>query len=245
MNCEYVEQHDILGSYMAGTLADEERDGFEEHFFGCEQCLQEVEAARVAREVLLKRGAGLQNRRRNWWVAGIPAAAAIFFGLWIWKGPIPPSERLPERLPVPQKQSYDLLGRFDPPAYRPATLRGANKLARSFPVAMKFYSSGNFEKAAASLKSIPGVEAQYYLGISEVLSGDRRNGITDLKKVVAAGDNPYRSEARFYLGKALVGSGDFPAAKLEFETLITEKSEWSPQAADVLVQLPKDIKPAQ
>ena len=51
MTCEEVERNDTLAAYITGKLPEAERDQFEEHYFGCERCVQEVEAARLAREV--------------------------------------------------------------------------------------------------------------------------------------------------------------------------------------------------
>jgi TolA-binding protein len=254
VNCEEVEKKDILGAYIAGKLPEAERDQFEEHFFGCERCLEQVEAGRLARRALeakpVSRGAG-----RYWWVGALAAAAAVLLGVWIWKGAVPQAPPRPVIAVAekPARPNYELLARFDPPAYRPSTLRGAERVARTFRDGMKLYTNGDFAGAAAGLRAIAAggenPEALYYLGISELLSGERESGIADLRKTIAAGDTPYRPEARFYLGKALLGSGDVPGARQQFETLVRDKSELGPEAEQILNQLPQDspteMKPAQ
>lgn len=240
MNCEEVERKDILGAYIAGKLAEAERDQFEEHFFGCEECLQQVEAARIAREVLVSRPVETLRQPVRWWIP-LAAAAVLVAGIAIWKGqPTPQSPTRQEVAVVapPAKPSYDLLARFDPPAYRPSTLRGAEKTPKSFAAAMKLYSAGDFAGAGAGLRGLSGVEAVYYLGVSELLSGNRTTGIAELRNVVTLGDTPYLSEARFYLAKGLLGDGDLAGARSQLETLIKDKSELAPKAEELLKQLP-------
>src|SRR5277367_6719630 len=98
MNCEDVEQQDILGAYIAGTLPDAQRDLFEEHFFACEKCLQEVEAARIAREVLLA-GKGAKSGASLRWL--IPVAAVFIAAIVAWKfAPLKPSTAVVAPPPV-------------------------------------------------------------------------------------------------------------------------------------------------
>jgi hypothetical protein len=104
---------------------------------------------------------------------------------------------------------------------------------------MKLYASGDFSGAAAGLRGVDSVEALYYLGLSELLAGNRTSGLLDLSKVIDTGDTPFRSEARFYAAKTLLGKGDLPRARTELNALIQEQSELAPQAKELLSQLPK------
>src|ERR1700761_2093644 len=42
----------VFERYLTGQLSDAERDEFEQHFFDCERCFQELETMRIARDVL-------------------------------------------------------------------------------------------------------------------------------------------------------------------------------------------------
>ena len=242
MTCENVELQDKLGPYIAGKLTDTERDQFEEHFFHCEVCLQQVEAARLARDVLAAKPAS-----KRWWLPVLAAAAVLILAVGVWKGLAPRQESVVMAPPKPLSPtvSYELLAKIEAPVYQPSTLRGAERSSRQFREAMNAYSAGNFAAAASALRVVDGVEASFYRAVSEVLAGDRAAGIADLRKVVAAGDTPFQSEARFYLGKSLIGAGDLAGARIELERLVREKSEWALQADNLLVQLPREIKPAQ
>jgi hypothetical protein len=244
MNCEEVEQQDIVGAYVAGKLPDETRDLFEEHYFGCDHCLQQVECARIARDVLATRRPA---ESRNWlpWLA---IAAALFAAIAVWRVVAPKPETAVVTPPAAShpdpSQTYQLLARFDPPAYKPSNLRGAESAGRSFRDGMKRYAAGDFAGAAVTLRStltanVGLTEARYYLALSELLSGDRISGTADLERVIAAGDTPYQSEARFYLAKALLAANNAGGARQQLETLISQKSELAPRATEILNQLPK------
>lgn len=245
MNCEEVEQQDILDSYVAGKLADAERDRFEEHFFNCEQCLRRVEAARLARDVLIA-GPTSTKAGTRWLIPVLGIAAGLITAIAIWQITAPKMQVAVSKpaVQVPAAPSYDLLARFDPPAYRASTLRGAAQSARAFRDAMKLYSANDFAGAAQGLRTAVSrgdatPEIRFYLGVSEMLSGEREGGIADLRKVIAAGDTPFLSEARFYLAKGLLAGGRVTDARDELQTLIKEQSELSPRAQELLAQLPK------
>jgi hypothetical protein len=244
MNCEEVERQDIVGAYIAGKLPEEVRDRFEEHYFGCDLCLQQVECARVARDVLATRRPA-ESRK---WLPWLAIAAALIAAVGIWKAVAPKQETAvvsPQAAGSPDRtQTYQLLARFDPPPYKPSNLRGAENSARQFREAMKQYSVGDFAAAVVALRSTVAAkdsltEARYYLALSEVLSGERNAGIGDLKRVIADGDTPYQSEARFYLAKALLAANNASGARQQLETLVSEKSELAARATEILNQLPK------
>ena len=50
---EHQEMHDLLGSYVMGTLGPEEERGVEEHLEGCAQCREELRDLRLAHERLV------------------------------------------------------------------------------------------------------------------------------------------------------------------------------------------------
>jgi hypothetical protein len=234
MNCEEVEQQDIVGAYVAGKLPEELRYLFEEHYFGCDHCLHQVEVARIARNVLVAR----RPAKFRVWMPLLAVAAALIAGVVIWKTMTPKPE-IAKAPPTPAPaRNYQLLARFDAPPYEPANLRGSETVARSFRDAMKQYSAGDYAAAAIALRSTANTtEARFYLGLSELLSGDRAGGTADLERVITAGDTPFQSEARFYLAKALLGSNNPEGARQQLETLVKEKSELGPRATEILNQL--------
>jgi hypothetical protein len=54
MDHAYVEEHDLVESYLKDRLSEAEREAFEVHYFGCETCLQRLETASDFREGMLQ-----------------------------------------------------------------------------------------------------------------------------------------------------------------------------------------------
>jgi predicted HAD superfamily Cof-like phosphohydrolase len=52
MDHDYINEHGVVSLYVAGKLSPEERAGFEEHFVGCRQCLEQIEVTAELREGL-------------------------------------------------------------------------------------------------------------------------------------------------------------------------------------------------
>ncbi len=50
MDHTYVEENDLVESYLAGRLSERDRDAFEAHYFDCETCLERLETANDFRE---------------------------------------------------------------------------------------------------------------------------------------------------------------------------------------------------
>ena len=46
----YVEENDLIQSYLAGRLSESEQDAFEAHYFACAICLENLETANDLRE---------------------------------------------------------------------------------------------------------------------------------------------------------------------------------------------------
>jgi putative zinc finger protein len=71
---------DLVRSYLAGKLSTAEAESFEEHFFACDPCWQEVEAANELREALQRAGSPRQViYPHRWWIGGLAAAAMAAF----------------------------------------------------------------------------------------------------------------------------------------------------------------------
>lgn len=50
MDHAYVEEHDLVETYLAGGLSEEDRDAFEAHYFDCATCLERLETAEGFRD---------------------------------------------------------------------------------------------------------------------------------------------------------------------------------------------------
>ena len=73
--CVYADS-DAPSRYVAETLSVAEAEAFEEHYFSCARCWQEVQAGSAARAVLTGARRKPKAPRQTWWI-GLAAAAGI------------------------------------------------------------------------------------------------------------------------------------------------------------------------
>ena len=137
------------------------------------------------------------------------------------------------------EERYQLLARFVPPAYQPAT--GADE-PPEFEQAMQRYLKGDDAGALAGLRAAAkahpdSIEVRFYLGICLLLGNDRASGIQELRGVLAAGDTAYLERSRFYLAKALIGVHDIGKAEQQLESVIAMHGEFEKQAQVLLSQI--------
>jgi TolA-binding protein len=138
--------------------------------------------------------------------------------------------------PIPDER-YELLAAFEAPGYAPVP--GAPK---SFQTAMASYAKQDYAGAASALRSVSDaqpdfVPARFYLGISQLLAGDRIAGIQELRALTMAGESPYLERARFYLAKGLLAEHDIARAQQQLEDLIAQHGNLEKQATVLLGQI--------
>ena len=57
MDCTRVAREEIAERYLVGGLSDEDRNAFEEHYFECVRCFEELEALQAIQAELRRPGA--------------------------------------------------------------------------------------------------------------------------------------------------------------------------------------------
>ena len=184
MNCEQARKQDLIEKYVAGQLPDGEMAAFEEHYFGCAECL---EAVQVGQAIQLS---GFQSKvismpvrtqtRPRWMVALSAAAALILAALVGWRvfvaqpqqtqivgqvvgndprlaAPIEPAVVPRQADPEPQLLASNRdLGAVIPLAYRPSVLRGSHEdSAERFRQSMESYVKHDYRQTVAGLSNIP------------------------------------------------------------------------------------------
>src|SRR5689334_8564821 len=90
VDCDYVEEQNLVSGYLAGRLSDEEADALEKHFFGCEKHWREVRAGEEVRTAMRRsraeQGTPLTASKRShqlaiWRMFAVAAAlAAVAMG---------------------------------------------------------------------------------------------------------------------------------------------------------------------
>jgi len=137
---------------------------------------------------------------------------------------------------IPDEQ-YESLAAFEAPVYAPVP-----RAPQSFQTAMARYMKADYAGAASALRAVSDaqphfVPAQFYLGISLLLAGDRIAGIQELRELTMAGDTPYLERARFYLAKGLLAEHDIHRAQQQLEDLIEQHGDLEKQATVLLAQI--------
>ena len=247
MDCALVENENLVERYLLGELSGEERVAFEEHFFECENCFEELENLRAIQTELARSAEEIHAEipeskpRRMWFLAVGVAAALIAVGVGL-RMLTPPTEMPPELVE---------LARFEPPSYEPVRLRGATDEAQQrFRTAMEFYSTGDYvsaipglEEAAILDPNAPNIS--FFLGVSYLLGDRTSEGIDTLQHTVDLGDTVFLEEVHLLLAKAHVHRGEFDVAYAELEAVIDLDGDFAPQARALLDELSQEVPTAK
>jgi tetratricopeptide (TPR) repeat protein len=268
MDCTMAAREQVLEGYVSGGLTEEDRDAFEEHYFGCARCFDELQTLQAIRDELPQAVAATESRRRmaGWYAPAALAAAvvlAVGAALWMRPGasdvpataalqpssqaerPATPPPAAPETPVVAAGPSIAQLARFEPPRYEPLTLRGTpDEATARFQRGMEHYRKGDYSRAAEDLRVAADLDpeaahSRFFLGIAELLLKRENAGIERLQGTIALGDSAYLEEAHFYLAKAFLGRQDPRAAETELKKLIQLGGSRSNEARRLLAQIQK------
>jgi len=87
LSCPSGGRADTAALYLAGRLSDSEAEAFEEHFFSCADCREDVRRGAELRETLGKPAiafAASERRSARRWFPLVAAAAIAFVGIGLW-----------------------------------------------------------------------------------------------------------------------------------------------------------------
>jgi tetratricopeptide (TPR) repeat protein len=181
MDCAKVAREEIIESYLVDRLSEEDREAFEEHYFECAHCFDDLQSLRAIREELRLASAGAELEPRTTrplfgWAsaAGLAAAIVLAVAVGIWMRsrppsgppettntpspsqtglPDPPRAQPPEPRVTPEP-SLEQLARVEPPRYEPLTLRGAsNQATQRFQRGMERYRKADYAGAVDDLRA--------------------------------------------------------------------------------------------
>jgi hypothetical protein len=186
MDCDRAAEEEVFESYLADRLSEEDRAGFEEHYFGCARCFDELQTLQSIRDVLSHDGTQSERntarRLREWAPAlGLAATVVLATGAMLWmRSPTPagPPESAQPQLqsratsaeqPVPsksepvvsQKSSLAELTRVQPPPYQPLKLRGlADEATTRFLSGMEHYRKADYGAAVKDLRAAAALDSE-------------------------------------------------------------------------------------
>jgi tetratricopeptide (TPR) repeat protein len=90
MGCADPRWQGVARRYVDGRLSENERSAFEDHYFACDACFEEVERlqqsrpARVGDRGVETKPPAVPSRMRGWWPVALAAALALALGLGVW-----------------------------------------------------------------------------------------------------------------------------------------------------------------
>jgi hypothetical protein len=213
-------------------------------------------ATRLATPLAASESPARKRRGAVW--TGIGIAAALFAGAVAVRynfHAVPPDVKVASPMATPMASrtapsppptvAFELEARMEPPAWDPHPLRGAEPAAaQQLQRAMALYSARDYAAASVALRRVlisdpSSLEARYFLGICELLTGQLELGIAELNAIIASGNaSPYLEEARFYLGKALLRQGKPGEARKQFEIVAAQPGDLRDNALSILNRLP-------
>ncbi len=134
-----------------------------------------------------------------------------------------------------------------PPQYVALTTRSGqdqdeDKDTRTFNEAMTHYSAGRHRQAADGLQTLAdrapaAAHVQFFLGISELMSGNVARARGALQRTAESGVSPYADEAHFYLAKVALRAGDLTTGVRELEIAVEREAGPEGDAAKLLAEL--------
>lgn len=269
MNCREVEEREILEQYVLNRLTESERDAFEQHYFECDSCFEQLQTGlaaqkRLRQPLFRKQVHGAFFGQIKIWAPAF-AALVLLLAVGVWWNTVrgPKSEQAgstaPVRIPPASPPwpsatgpslsaaapSLEELARVEAPPYSELVLRGAEDDAQSsFRMAMRRYVKKDYPGAIPGLRAAVKASPQtarfnFYLGACYVLTGQTGAAIQSLHKTISL-DNPAYSElAHFYIAKAYLRNHDVSRAEKELRITARLGGSKAAEAAEILHQFGK------
>jgi tetratricopeptide (TPR) repeat protein len=249
MDCQKVEDQNIIERYLTERLSEPETEAFEQHYLECKKCFGELQMRHAVAIELSHRPIPVTPARSPWmplsWQWGLASAAvalAVLSGALYMRSrvetPAPatqtPTVQQPNPAVLEQLASVDQI-----PPYLPGLIRGGstNPALIKFQEGMSFYSSQKYSEAIAPLSEASRLDPQhvptaFYLGISQLVSGNPDDAITQLAKITSQPE--YAEEAHWFLAKAYLKKKDFRSARTELQAVQSLHGEHATAAQDLL-----------
>lgn len=255
MSCDFAVREALAERYVLGKLNEAEAERFEEHFFECDGCFEEVQTIRAVREALREMPLAVPARPASRWpIRTLSWAAVLLLGigggvsiLWLSQESSRPAADAGAQRSAALRLAD--LAAIQPPPFTPARLRGAGQRGRDrFREAMALYGGGHFQAAipgliAASDADPADAGSRFFLGICFLMVNQSDRASEALRQTVALGDSPYLEEAHFYLGKALLRLNQVDGAREELRRAVGMHGDLEAPARGLLGELQK-IAPA-
>ena len=261
MNCQQVEEQEVIERYLAEKLSEQESAAFEEHFLGCKQCFEELRLHHAAAaEMRLRPLRTRQMPLTKWnqaWLKGLAVAAVLVLAfvsvMFLRRGHSPEPQQSSVVPPDLHEELFKELAAINvPPLYVPSTIRGSksDRALEKFRHGMENYQKGNYLEAVGVLQEASELDpshmpSRFYLGISLLMANQTDEAIGQLSKLVEPGSNPYSEEVHWYLAKAYFKKREVSPARKELEAVVARNGPHAEEAKKELEKLGNMAEPGQ
>ena len=237
LNCEVIEEQQVIQRYLAEDLSPEKVEAFERHYFECDRCFAELQLQHAlglelggSETSIAKVVPSPDSQRRPWlenpWVWGLAAAAVLVMlilpQLWTELGTELPSGEEARTEALQQLAKLEQV-----PPYLRSAVRGGNvgRVSERFQEGMRLYVEQDYASAAGALEEVTKLDsdhvpAAFYVGICYLLTDEPDRAAEQLERVVASTAEGYQDEADWYLAKAYFRQGDIESARRQLNKIV-------------------------
>lgn len=253
MNCKEVQNGEVVERYLANQLPDAEKEAFEQHYFACDRCFAELEAARSVQQALESRAPAIRDaqqagrsRSTYSWVALLAVAASLIIAIGIvWRTTQASLERAAVHAPAtaPKSPDYTELARVTPPVYNPPNLRSSvSPDEAAFRAAMESYRAHDYAAAIAPLQAVTSAGLKdpaphFYLAACYLLTGHAAAAVPELQSVLKLKDARFEEEAHLLLAKAWLQQNQPQPAREELQKIAGQTGDFTAEAKALLAKL--------
>ena len=226
MKCKEFES--LISGYLEGTIADDKKEIFEEHYFECDECY----ASLVLTENLRNKNVRiLPGRERNHSFVFKPALifASLILAVFTSLFPTDPSNRKGALLDISD---------FTTPLYVKGENRG-DDFPDLFHEAMENYQNSNYKEAYNLIITIKegNPKIWYFRGILALLNGKNKDALKNFDRIISSMSPSYYDEALFYRGICYLRMNRKHDAEKQFKTLASMFSPIRDMASEKVKQL--------
>ncbi|HDP95465.1 MAG TPA: hypothetical protein ENN40_08925 [Candidatus Aminicenantes bacterium] len=204
-----------IDAYLRNDLSETQRQEFENHYFSCQHCFDQLRIRRALMETNFNLkpmtiGEKVSKFRFRRHPALLAASLVIVIGASIMG------------LQWQRGKTLERISRFSPPVILVTETRN-QQAETAYTEAVKAYQNGDYKDGVAHLSNIPepfvSPKVRFLRGISRLLTKDPQGAAKDFEAIIAAMDPSYFDEALFYKGIALLRQGNVSGAKAVFMRL--------------------------
>jgi hypothetical protein len=260
--CNGAPAERYLEPYLRNTLPEDAAREFEEHYYGCEVCLSQLEALEAV-ELKLGRQPRKAPGTLLHWPVGLVAAGAIAATLLLvllgrqamMRSPAPRQETAQtgaarqEKIPAqtaPQatvfRSSLRQLADMNLPVFQLPHVRGQSKNP-AFDEGMQAYTRHDCAAAVKSLGQVKATEsngpmARLYSGVCLMQAGETDRAARNLKAAALVEGSAEQEAAWYYLGQIALLRDDAASARRYLSLTVASHGDFESRARSELGRIP-------